>query len=823
MRKKNFFIGLGTILLSLYFLGEACAEAQDNEDIVDVLSLVQQTRSTEPGSVNINEFSGSVASDQFKRDRGFIVPVDEGYRRYAYAVESGLCEGPDETKPPECIYKSTPRTFSSFKVSRFATPYQAQIVTTEAYASTSALKREHPNKALWELRHVCGATVISDRWAITAAHCLTDDPKPEHFGLRLDVGNISQMESKAVPVKNIIRHEDFRRRDLMHDIALLEFDPGGRKILDVKARTTGETLQFFGYGVVETQFSTLTSNGLLQTFDIKTGKNIRHKILPSRFTENVSEISLDPTGKYATVIRKNGFDVHFLDRDQMPLSVEIPNLSSKNFKLFPETNEAILVDQQGRVKIFDLEDTRNQHEFETQAYFKPSLRLSSSRILLENSGSFALWDTKNGRQIAGGQIGDFGFRSFYNAGIKRLTLSGDKNTIVLDIETGNTVLDVKTDAPLRELGGMMGKSTVLATLEYPRKVNLFDMITGEDLGDFKPAFTPYKSLFSETGKEILVWSQAGELELWDIRTKRRMSSFKAAFSPDLSTVEFFDNGRRLFIGDRSGRSEVWDPRQGLKKTEFEHSVSLASFAFTQDKNYVVARSDLGTVEILNLVKGKSVARIFHSREISGARLINRGQTLISWDDYGRVKTWDVPTATEKTRTIATVIGGGSSRADNRPLLVGAIDIGGLPSQSDDPLTVQSIGWGKTKPVTGRAPSAVLGLISLTVMSREDCLSKTGWSDHVIHDGVFCASDKRRKTCYGDSGGPVVLADERFGDKLVGIVSWGSNECGEDKVPSVYTNMSRYTSWVRGKICIESGPEKYWPSTICGAERLPMLD
>lgn len=50
--------------------------------------------------------------------------------------------------------------------------------------------------------------------------------------------------------------------------------------------------------------------------------------------------------------------------------------------------------------------------------------------------------------------------------------------------------------------------------------------------------------------------------------------------------------------------------------------------------------------------------------------------------------------------------------------------------------------------------------------------------------MVCAGTTGFDSCNGDSGGPLV-----YENKLYGIVSWGSTNCGGD-LPGVYTNVGK---------------------------------
>ena len=108
-------------------------------------------------------------------------------------------------------------------------------------------------------------------------------------------------------------------------------------------------------------------------------------------------------------------------------------------------------------------------------------------------------------------------------------------------------------------------------------------------------------------------------------------------------------------------------------------------------------------------------------------------------------------------------------------------------------SVTVMGWGKTEPVAGFAPSALLMGVALDVKSEEFCAAQLETRPGQIHPKVICAGAADAKTCLGDSGGPVVFTDNP--NYLVGIVSWGRASCTGDAKPGVYTRVAAYTDWI----------------------------
>jgi secreted trypsin-like serine protease len=56
----------------------------------------------------------------------------------------------------------------------------------------------------------------------------------------------------------------------------------------------------------------------------------------------------------------------------------------------------------------------------------------------------------------------------------------------------------------------------------------------------------------------------------------------------------------------------------------------------------------------------------------------------------------------------------------------------------------------------------------------------------------------KDSCNGDSGGPLVGRDEKNFFVQIGIVSWGTSDCGSPGVPGVYTRVSAFERWLADK-------------------------
>ena len=110
-------------------------------------------------------------------------------------------------------------------------------------------------------------------------------------------------------------------------------------------------------------------------------------------------------------------------------------------------------------------------------------------------------------------------------------------------------------------------------------------------------------------------------------------------------------------------------------------------------------------------------------------------------------------------------------------------------------SVNVYGWGRQSDGGMRANQLLL-VVTLDIMARPTCVPHGKRLDWTIGDGFVCAvapPKTDRKTCTGDSGGPVV---DNMTKQLVALVSGGGPKCAKDNDPSFYTRIGAYLPWIR---------------------------
>uniref|UniRef100_A0AAG5CTE4 CLIP domain-containing serine protease n=1 Tax=Anopheles atroparvus TaxID=41427 RepID=A0AAG5CTE4_ANOAO len=103
------------------------------------------------------------------------------------------------------------------------------------------------------------------------------------------------------------------------------------------------------------------------------------------------------------------------------------------------------------------------------------------------------------------------------------------------------------------------------------------------------------------------------------------------------------------------------------------------------------------------------------------------------------------------------------------------------------------GWGQTQ---NRSTSTKLLHLKVPVWENDNCGEVfRSVSLDIVPTQVCAGGDMGKDSCRGDSGGPLMWL-RRSEWYLVGLVSFGLEQCGANGVPGVYTRISEYMNWIQ---------------------------
>ncbi|XP_034482749.1 serine proteinase stubble-like [Drosophila innubila] len=105
------------------------------------------------------------------------------------------------------------------------------------------------------------------------------------------------------------------------------------------------------------------------------------------------------------------------------------------------------------------------------------------------------------------------------------------------------------------------------------------------------------------------------------------------------------------------------------------------------------------------------------------------------------------------------------------------------------------GWGIAS-VQGFIPSQ-LQYYNVSVLSNEECKSiKLKYEPRTFFPSSWiCIKPSERTPCSGDSGGPFVKRNEDGSSTLLGVASFGIDDDCSFNIPTVYTRVSSFLSWI----------------------------
>ncbi len=154
--------------------------------------------------------------------------------------------------------------------------------------------------------------------------------------------------------------------------------------------------------------------------------------------------------------------------------------------------------------------------------------------------------------------------------------------------------------------------------------------------------------FLAQGKQLLTGNQHGQLQLWDLATKKILSTTLVSSSAVvhdsiIEGIAVLSDETEVLAVARSGEMGIWDLRTGERKLKFRHpGQPIASLCMLKNGRHVVTGGIDGQIQIWNIQTGLCIRSIpAHAGTVLALEATTDSQLLVSagWD--GTLKFWDL--------------------------------------------------------------------------------------------------------------------------------------------------------------------------------------
>ncbi len=723
----------------------------------------------------------------------FELVIDEGLPDLRSSTQCRYFETSPGTFVEDCV--STEYTGGSVQVPKWSVPYQVQIITNKDGESDALLRQSFPDLELWQARHICSGSLIHENWILTAAHCIDENIQPNGYGIRLKADSISENLDDYIPAKAYFIHPDYESRPLENDVALIQLSTQGapRKFQKYNPAIGTEKMPFW--------------RAVLS----KDGKRLVTRP-PDEDTADIFTVWNADTGEIIYSLKKTDDILRYTDFNES--AGLLYGVDAAGAWIFDIETDAQVRRISGTDRTFRINYLEKTNQFATftrgndvTIWERPSLAATVSfqiefplnGLKALRPGLYVLYDMTGHEYIY--DISDQIAR--YAGGGMHYKLSPDGKTYV-EIEGNKIRLRNTSSGEILKTSLIEGRSwSAWNTEDYfvvtdDAAIRIIDPSTLEDR--LRIPTNKYQ-LREVIGDKAFALSSSNEFTAFKLGSGRMIG--RVSLPEDDSQAndwKVFDGGKKLLIWRPEGKSKVWRVKDGKLLYEINHSLPVLNIEVSEDGKYLMSYSEFGPADIWSAKDGEPVNRVFH-RGIQGLSYNSTLKKLVTWDHRGIARIWAVGTPQKLAEIDIKPL---SPRIGNYPEIA-IIDL--AKTEPEDGTQLWAYGWGKTREIAKLEPVSVLRGISFSKISDDVCREKFGSARLELGADEICAFDADRKTCKGDSGGPIASID-----RLVGVTSWGARSCNDEtKQPSVMANVAYFRGWIKGIVCGDPGTNESPPA------------
>jgi WD40 repeat protein len=215
-----------------------------------------------------------------------------------------------------------------------------------------------------------------------------------------------------------------------------------------------------------------------------------------------------------------------------------------------------------------------------------------------------IWDVATGKQIYKKvQTLELIRAAYFTTDGQQLLLGDRKQILIKDTKTWKTISVIPHDGDPYSIS-LSKDRTRIAMASDVTEDGIFDIHTGKMLSPFPLARTQY-AYYLPDGNRILLTSDLGQVELWDLNQNHRIRTFTSyELNKDRmlrSSAELSQDGTRFIGVSRSNTVDIWEIDTGKQLSSLTLPTGGASQAyFLPNPDYVAIADTSGVLRVWNL-------------------------------------------------------------------------------------------------------------------------------------------------------------------------------------------------------------------------------